>query len=226
MKHLALVLALLLLGCGSAPPPAPEAPAEPEPPTVVELIEYMRGATVAIVRPEGDIMCSGVWIGPTEILTAAHCVAPEGATMVAAYSDYDVHGDGNQLKHGEPAYVVRKDDVQDLALLAVMSAPAPHAIATLSPSVPQPADMVHIVGHTLGIPYAYAPGFVDGVRQMFAPEIGIAGEFVQVWGGAYGGNSGGGLWDLEGRLLGVTSFRAGPLHWFVSGNAIRSFLNG
>jgi S1-C subfamily serine protease len=132
----------------------------------------------------------------------------------------------NQTAKGEPAYLIRKDDVQDVALIAVMSAPGPHPIAHLSPAVPLTGDMVHIVGHTLGIPYAYSPGFVDGIRQMFAPEIGIAGEFVQVWGGAYGGNSGGGLWDLDGRLLGVTSFRAGPLHWFVSGNAIRAFLNG
>jgi S1-C subfamily serine protease len=227
VKYLAALLALLSFGCGCGSAPPPEPLALPVAQSPAAIVEGIRGATVAIIQG-GDIYCSGVWVGPSEVLTAAHCVAAEGPTYIALYEQIGAEVGSDQVHPvGFQAFLSRKDDKQDLALLSVVPILFPHGVAELSPMQPVAMDLVYIVGHTAGLPFSFTPGFVDGVRHMIVPELQMEGDYLQVWAGVWGGNSGGGLWDPSGRLLGICNFGIrGSIHHFSAPSAIQAFLNG
>src|SRR5262249_45393422 len=135
--------------------------------------------------------------------------------------DEDVH-----LDKEHPAIVVARDERIDLALVIAASDAPPHAVSRLSIMAPAAGLHVNVLGHTGGFPYSYSPGWIGAVwRGLYGPEP-IHGDFVQVWAGAWGGNSGGGMFDDDGYLLGICSFRTGgaPLTFFVAPHVVADFL--
>jgi S1-C subfamily serine protease len=192
---------------------------------------------VALVRYDEErgvetTYCSGVWIGPSRILTAAHCVDPDYAIVgakgfgVATYAQLGAEGPFRQGVQGSIAWLVQRDEVNDLALLDMAIDPPVHPYAELSGRVAEAGLGVHIVGHTRGLAFTYTPGTVSGLRRMAGPEP-VDTEVVQVWSGATHGNSGGGIWDQDGKLLGICSYVSGEEWMFgVSSGTIAKFLSG
>ncbi len=229
MKYL-LALFVLLVGCGACSFARPATVPDPVP----NAIEDMRSTTVAVLYASDDgdmrVGCAGVWVGKSSFLTAAHCTEPEDAYTAAgfAFLTYaEIGAKGSRGAKGGPyhlAVVAARDEVQDLALLSVLDELPPHRIGYVSPFEPLAGQHVNMVGHTSGYPYSWAPGWVSAIRKTVGPDP-IRGLFTQVATEGRGGNSGGGLWDDDGQLVGVASYA--DMHgwtWFVARQTIASFL--
>jgi S1-C subfamily serine protease len=118
------------------------------------------------------------------------------------------------------------DAPHDLALLHVVGTAVPsHVVAQLAKRSPAVGDRIHIVGHVKGLYWTYMEGNVAAYRQKM--PIDKKGPFLQVSAPVYFGNSGGGCFDEDGKLVGIASFilTSGPnIGFFVHLNNIQDFL--
>ncbi len=170
------------------------------------------------------VKCSGVWISKHYMLTAHHCVADEQRTDVLARSDYGASM--SKVVEAWEAEVVKVDAINDLAIVKV-GLPSEHETAALAWYGPTAGDTVHVVGHTMGLPWSYSAGVVGAVRTM--PNVDEHDvEVVQVASAASFGNSGGGVYNADGELVGICSFtmQNTQLSFFVHLDVVRSFLDG
>lgn len=170
-----------------------------------DLIESISKKTVALVKTDEDgdevAYCAGVWLTENELVTANHCLNEEESDKlrVAVHED-----DKNTL-----SVKVKSSDMEnDIAILEVKSETVPpHPVAELSLEAWQ-GQHVNILGHTGGMPWTYLEGVLSSVRTGKS----ITGKrrwLLQVSSPAWFGNSGGGVWDDKGRLMGISSLISG-----------------
>ncbi len=183
MKRLIAALALLA-GCTSFPPP--------QSPSNQELARYTKDVTVQLETDMGSL-CSGVWVGRTTAITAFHCVddLEPGATLDLSVSDGS----------GAKAHVVATDEAHDLALVGVEDA-GEHPIALPGP-LPDVGDTVEAMGHPFGLTYSFSTGIVSAIRE---DERGDKFDVIQSTVATSPGNSGGGLYNASGELVGICSY--------------------
>lgn len=146
-------------------------------------------------NPDGAL-CAGVWVGRTRILTAEHCV--DGFTSLKYFTP--------NIKISRDADVIAADPDLDLAMLLVVGEPPDHPIA-LAGGLPAPGDTVYTMGHPIGLLYSFSSGEVAAVRSM--QEItseGLDIPVIQTTAPISPGNSGGGMFNERGELLGICSF--------------------
>lgn len=194
----AAILALALLvgtcaACGTAPPPAPKAISPSA------RVRQLENRTVALVRPGAQgPYCSGVWVSGELLLTANHCVADLDVGDTVTYDTRsDVREDGLVIFVRAAALVARDED-HDLALVRDVGAPA-HGFAQISE--PYTGQIAFSMGHPLGLWWSYSQGEVSAIRLKS-----FGGEemwWVQATAPISPGNSGGGLFDEDGNLIGV-----------------------
>ena len=100
-----------------------------------------------------------------------------------------------------------------------------HDIATLAREA-HVGDEVHVVGHTVGLWWSYTHGWI----AQFRPQMPNADEkpvdVIQVSAPVWFGNSGGGCWNLDGELLGISSWlrKAPNVSFFVDYDTVGNFL--
>jgi S1-C subfamily serine protease len=96
----------------------------------------------------------------------------------------------------------------DLALVEVSSAGDGEAAAVpvRSADLPRIGDAVFAVGNPLGYEASYTAGVLSAIRDVGEGAGGV--RVLQVQAGINPGNSGGGLYDAEGRLVGLNTWRA------------------
>lgn len=193
-----LVLGLALLvgtcaACGTAPPPKPE-------PTLGQQVRQLEQQTVALVKPGASgPYCTGVWVAYDAFLTANHCVRRLDLGDTVTYAvRADVPADEPEgVRVGR---LVLRDAEHDLAVVRDAGAPA-HGVAKISePSVGQ---NVHTMGHPLGLWWSYSRGEVAAIR--LRDFSGTEMWWVQATAPISPGNSGGGLFDSEGNLIGIVA---------------------
>lgn len=168
----------------------------------------IEGKTIALVRSndEGEtrVFCSGVWIDEDMIVTADHCVREleDGASV-----DYVTRGDV-QAGRGDHVATLRRAAVlvhgadHDLAVLKADAAPA-HGVARVGVQ-PAVGDPVQTMGHPLGLWWSYSTGNVAALRVVPEEVIGYPDQWwVQSTAPISPGNSGGGLFDMYGELIGI-----------------------
>jgi hypothetical protein len=186
--------------------------------TAPETIAHIEDATVVLISRDEDgsvgSVCSGVWVSPFEILTAAHCSTmglPEDseADPVGSEIEYVTQHDlGSQpIDAAAPsgkAIVMAVDEQNDLALLAYGQREG-HGVAALARGDLQQGQGVWVVGATWGLPYSLSKGMVGADRWML--RHGHYVHALQIESGANFGNSGGGVWTADGKLAGIVSFR-------------------
>jgi S1-C subfamily serine protease len=139
----------------------------------------------------GSGMATGVIVSNRHILTANHAVAcPEIPYVTVVFPD----------GHRRRTMVIREDVKLDLALLEVQSAdPIPGAYPPTIGSV-QPGDPVCSV--TAAPTWGWNCGTVDKFYDRSKKgDIGFRAHIAP-------GNSGSGLYDIEGRLVGITVMMA------------------
>jgi S1-C subfamily serine protease len=153
-----------------------------------------------------EALCSGVIIGPNEILTAGHCVNA-GPYKIINIWVRDVDG------LSQPAFVVKTVPHIDLALLEIVLPEKHYASYTTHLKV---GDRVEAVGMPLDLEWNSTFGHVSALGRTFKGERHPdEGSYTQFDAAVNGGNSGGGLWDAHGRLVGIVTAHITPC-WFGS----------
>lgn len=162
------------------------------------------------------ITCSGTYVSPNEVLTAGHC-----------FEDYQPIGmwvKGNTDTLGTAVQVEKIDITRDLALVKVQS-PFPHAYAKLG-KMPRIGDDVVAIGSPLGFEFTTTSGIVSLIGL---PVNGFLSRYTVNTAMIDHGSSGGGLFDRNGRLIGVNTMSIGMFGWggltlSVDVGTIREFL--
>jgi trypsin-like peptidase len=210
-------------------------------PTHWAQIDVLTQETAIIYGNDGNLTCAGVWVGPHEILTAYHCVMHLGETPAQQFicslmddecpvndpSGRPVAFRGRDMEKrgtGTVKRISRKDD------LALIDTGAAHAFVWAFPAMyvdPNQGQVLDVVGHPAGLPWVWTRAYVSSTHEhhtLFDEDI-VDWELLS--GDMTHGNSGGGAFDQEGRLVGICShqYKGVPnLLFFVPLHTIQAFL--
>jgi len=161
-------------------------------PTPAQLAPAMVASTVALSDSEGEVLCSGVAISPTQVMTAAHCLSGP-AVHVFDEADSTVRA----------ATVVWSNVPRDVAVLEVTGANFTPAHFGDSATV-QRGDRVFTVGNSYGdLLFSFTVGYVSYVGRTLPASIGAAGKFIQYSTEARPGNSGGPVFNEAGEVIAI-----------------------
>ena len=171
--------------------------AQPANQTAGEVYKKNIGGVVAVFTG-GRFRGSGVVVGNNEVVTNCHVVADGNPVEIRRA------GGGESPPHNQfPARVVAASP-RDLCLLKTEGLSASAVEFGPSDSVGI-GDPVYAIGHPGGVYGTLS----SGIASQSWPHPGGAGEWagcvIQTTASISGGSSGGGLFDREGRLVGITS---------------------
>lgn len=130
---------------------------------------------------------SGVVVASGEITTNCHVL--EDGTR------YQV----KQANHVWPATLVRGDIDRDLCVLSAPSLTAP-TVSLRGVKGIKVGARVYAIGAPQGLELTLSEGLVSSLRQMENSQV------IQTNAAVSPGSSGGGLFDVDGRLIGITTF--------------------
>lgn len=175
------------------------------------------------------ISCSGTWISQTEILTAYHCViygsklmdetdvdmdiAQLGLTSVvgrhlrfAVKSDLDFTQDRREtVTMSRDAIIDRVSVPDDLAIIKTTGYVHKGRYAVVASRPIEQGEPIHAMSHTFGLAYGYTRGYVSFPNRKISLSYAVGQTVVmQVASDMSHGSSGGGVFDSENRLIGVT----------------------
>ena len=200
----------------------------------ISIVNKIEESTIALVLKSNDgkslsSYCSGIWVSETEILSAAHCVIYSGKLRLGITSNEnlsynpigdniyfvnksDVIGTGDIVRSGRQneAIVSAYDEKIDLALLKVskFNHKSKHDIIMINQQSEHILDSsrIYIVGHPEGLLWTYFEGYVSAVRINIHGPAPIQADVIQIASPATHGNSGSGVCDEKGNLIGVFSY--------------------
>ncbi len=186
--------------------------------------------SVALMHQDSDgdwvAYCSGVWVSPTTVLTAYHCVEDAPATILfITHEDRVEIYEDPIIKH--EAQVLKLDVEHDLALLS-STYQKTSTFAVLAPASPPVGSYVIIVGGPIGLTWTQMPGYVSAYRQSLTYRTEHDGPFMQLAAGIIGGHSGCGVFDTQGHMVGLVNLRspAPYIGFAVHLDTVRKFLRG
>lgn len=161
--------------------------------------------------------CSGTYVTPTRILTAAHCFTDKLPLEF-------VWARGPSDKVGYPVRVIKILAEKDLALL---EAPYPRAYARLGPT-PRVGQPVMNVGSPMMFEFVVSDGIIAALRHRVR-GMNLTAYYTVTTAMINPGSSGGGMFDERGNLIGVNTMAIGMFGWAgislaVSIEDVRAFL--
>ena len=131
---------------------------------------------------------SAVVVGPGRLVTNCHVLRHAKTLSVAR----------ENVSYG--ATLEYPDTERDLCQLKVANFTAP-PVALASPGAQQTGARVYAIGSPRGLENTISDGLLSGIRRGASGEI----EALQISVPVSSGSSGGGLFDEQGRLIGITS---------------------
>jgi serine protease Do len=131
---------------------------------------------------------SGVVVGSGEVITNCHVV--EGGSVVKVKAGSSVLS----------ASVTVEDKELDLCRLSVSGLGAP-AVTIAGVGELQTGERVYAIGAPRGLELTISEGIVSSLREV------ANGKLVQTTAAVSPGSSGGGLFDAQGRLVGIVTFQ-------------------
>tara|TARA_Y100000310_G_C20674421_1_gene812117 strand:+ start:234 stop:1037 length:804 start_codon:yes stop_codon:yes gene_type:complete len=194
-----------------------------------------------------SVYCGGVWISKQHFLTAHHCVQSY-ITSMSTEEEIDNNEDEKlvnkkilfvqksivpdrlvdgriELSSAAEGIVLGFDAKNDLALIKTQKHNSAEAIVNISQDTLRVGEEVHVVGHTVGIPYTYANGYLAGIRDDNLGQGMIS--VLQISAPLYFGNSGGGVYNQKGELIGICSYlymrMPTHLNFFIHRDTLISF---
>lgn len=205
MKKLVLaVMAVVLTACSTVP--NYRALANQVVPANVELV----GTFTNLFSEEKEVRayCSGVAISKTRIVTAGHC------TQAAHENDGDLKRllvDGKiQVRLQDGTVVLAKilweafvengktEEARDSAVLEI-DQPLLTPVELGNSDMVAVGDQIAIVGNSFGeLKHSFSVGVVSFVGRILPVGIFIQSDAISA-----GGNSGGGVFDMDGKLIGI-----------------------
>jgi hypothetical protein len=214
MKSLILLFSLLLASCSPLKP--------------VRLLPALRSETVALVS-DSSIRCTGVWLSNDTIITAGHCLISE---MPIDLPGLDEDEDGDEItvsiiqdevkistfseigeineapKATHHGVRLKLDKQLDLALIKVDGVIPPHKNIVLAKHLPEIGDPIVILGHPAGCSFTFQQGYVSAYRDGLS-SLGFTAHIMQLQGPIFGGDSGAGIFNAKGEMVGIVSAFAG-----------------
>jgi len=142
---------------------------------------------VKAVRPDGIAQGSGVVLGESRVVTNRHVV--DGASQVTV-----LRGDQEFLTRSS-----KSSPLHDIAIIEV-SGFSSVAIPVRTANTLQVGERVYAIGAPKGLELTLSEGLISALR----PYEG--GLVIQTTAPVSHGSSGGGLFDTEGNLIGITTF--------------------
>jgi len=131
---------------------------------------------------------SAVVIGPEEVVTNCH-VIEDASRLLVRHRGRDY-----------PAVRKHSDPERDICSLAVAGLTANAAVRGSTRSL-KVGQKVFAIGAPQGLELTLSEGIISGLR-----DLGSAGRVLQTTAPISPGSSGGGLFDEQGRLIGLTTF--------------------
>jgi S1-C subfamily serine protease len=204
---------------------------------VNSVSKQIGSSTVALVRKTEDketrSYCTGVWVSSVDILTAGHCVGAlveedSGLSPVGEKVMYIVESEVTEVQKDPVMFhdgvVSGYDKAYDLGLIRVSGNVPDHNVSEFAEEMPGLGEQVYFVGHPRGMYWSYIVGVVAAYRREVGEEK--HGPFVQVSAPVYFGNSGGGVFDRDGKLFGIASFitRSPNTGFYIHRDSIVKFL--
>lgn len=228
MKNLLLLFLslFLVLGCSSSVSVQTKAVADHN----KQLVAHLDDSTVAIMMRRDflmKVMCTGVWIGPRTILTARHCVDEMG--QLAFYRTYSDFADDNTMHEiyllANTGLVKATDEHDDLALITSVDTPPKHSFVTIAKGDVYPSQKLHIIGNGGRLVFSYMPGYVSRIVKSDFP-FHKTHRVIQVCAPVWYGDSGGGAFNTDGELVGISSFITDTptVGFLVNTDEIRAFV--
>jgi S1-C subfamily serine protease len=140
----------------------------------------------------------------------------------------DANGVFENPKRKRTAVVSASDYDHDLAMLVVNDndIPCGHSIITLANNNSVIGEEIYVMGHPAALNWSFAHGYMSAERKTFLPAGAHKGPWYQVDVAAWRGNSGGGVFNTNGELLGIASFLTpAPGHvMYVHLDSVRAFV--
>ena len=130
---------------------------------------------------------SGVVIAPGHVITNRH-VIEDGVSFRVVHND-----------NKWPAKLIKVDPDHDLAELSVAGLDAP-VVTVLDSSKLAVGEVVYAIGAPEGLELTISEGLISGLRDFDKSLV------IQTSAAISPGSSGGGLFDAQGRLVGITTF--------------------
>ncbi len=206
---------------------------------IADIIEQ-NGLTESIVQisastVDSESLSSGIIISADGyILTNAHCVTyeTEGETPETLLFDTVV----GKIRGSETEYnleVVHYDLTKDLAVIKFSAAPSNLNPVTIGDSdALSIGDTAIVIGNAIGFGITASSGIVADTAQDYNVEyMGGIVEAIRTDSPINPGNSGGGLFNSQGQLIGVVTFKIAPsslyegLGFGISANLVKQYLD-
>lgn len=197
-----------------------------------KLFKKCAPSVVALLTPDGRGLGSGTLVDDQgTILTNWHVVEGQSEMLVLCYSpDFSSWNDiaVNDLEQGT---VIATDSRRDLALVRLWAG-GKKSFATLGKEDElEVAQDVFAIGHPLEQLWTFTYGVISAIRPKYDWSYGEGTAFrarvIQTQTPINPGNSGGPLFDDDGRLIGMNSFKSGEgegLNYAVHLSEIREFI--
>jgi serine protease Do len=169
-------------------------PAQAQPASLApEVLFDMVSPSVWVVRTQDEAgralaLGSAVVVGPGRLITNCHVLARAKAVAVAR----------ENVTYG--ATLEFPDPDRDLCQLKVANFHAP-AVAIAAPQTWRVGARVYAIGSPRGLETTISDGLLSGIRRNEQDQI----EALQITVPISPGSSGGGLFDAQGRLVGITT---------------------
>lgn len=165
-----------------------------EPSEIFKLADPSVVVVVASHRQSGrEMLGSGVLITARDAVTSCHVI--EDATMI-------VLAQGAALRPAQLRYQDRARDLCQLQVEEPLPAGRPISAITASKDL-ETGQSVFAIGAPMGLDHTITRGIISGVREL--PKVN--GRLIQTDAAVSPGSSGGGLFDNQGRLVGILSFQ-------------------
>lgn len=161
----------------------------------------IKSKTVALVDDVGHVYCAGVWVGENIFITAYHCIE-DYLQFKKSIKNIKIIYLNSYSREYKKATLLKINKENDLAMFH--SKDNNHSTATINLHS-NIGESVHTMGHGNSIPWTYHRAKIAAYR--FGVLNNERTTYIQLASKVSKGDSGSGIFNNKGELLGIISFR-------------------